>query len=620
MRIAAQRATISTPATTATEASTNAAGASFFEILAGASARPSNGPVVPVVNAAPQKDSDATGQNEQPQNRSDADAQINIENNLLQSIVLPVVPKSTAVQTPTPQAPITSNNGTNRTAGRDQRAQAAQTTSTADAAALVTATPIQIVPVAALPVPSPGSCVQSSDNSSAPSVAAMDSQTEAASDNTMRTLPTAGSMPAPVAGSNQNQPAKTATQAVKFAVEIFDPSLNAAPQPNQPEDSAPQKMAATMSSSQPLAVAPATMPDSANRSSSEQAANATSQPAPQIAFPAAQPGQPKDSSSRNSSPVEAANIPATSAPQTAAPVVLPLTNMSLPDFTALPNADPTIQPAVNTTQNSKANNASQPRAASITNAMSTTINAVNGQTTSTVTPASASARTAPNNAQGSNAQNNTSSNGSGQHTQSQGVQNQPAPQAPANSASDAQQMQTVAVHNTQHDSFASHLGSDTTVDATRANERPVQAEVNETLPSAGINTANVIQKMNETEMRVGMHSAEFGDISIRTSVSQQQMVTQISVDHGDLGKAISAHIPTLEAKLGGELGIRAMVQVSESGMSFSGERNSSSPQREQHTFVQPVVIEGTTASAEIDPMLPRLAAVAGDQYRLDIRA
>src|SRR5262249_8280778 len=107
---------------------------------------------------------------------------------------------------------------------------------------------------------------------------------------------------------------------------------------------------------------------------------------------------------------------------------------------------------------------------------------------------------------------------------------------------------------------------------------------------------------------------------IRTSVSQQQMLTQISVDHGDLGKAISAHIPTLESKLGGELGIRATVQVSESGMSFSGERNSSSPQRDQRTFFQPAAVESAEPSVETYSALPHMAATTGDSYRLDIRA
>ena len=77
--------------------------------------------------------------------------------------------------------------------------------------------------------------------------------------------------------------------------------------------------------------------------------------------------------------------------------------------------------------------------------------------------------------------------------------------------------------------------------------------------AAGISTARLIQSMSESEMRIGMHSAEFGDISIRTSVSQQQLMAQISVDHSELGNAISAHLPSLESKLGSDFGVHASI-------------------------------------------------------------
>jgi hypothetical protein len=163
----------------------------------------------------------------------------------------------------------------------------------------------------------------------------------------------------------------------------------------------------------------------------------------------------------------------------------------------------------------------------------------------------------------------------------------------------------------------SHGRADGAAETARTSEQP--ADVSESAGTPGINTANVIQKMSETEMRVGIHSAEFGDISIRTSVSQQQMTAQISVDHGDLGKAISAHIPAMEAKLGGEFGLRALVQVSQSGMSFSGERGYST-EKEQRSAAQTAQVEVIPASVESDSAAPRVAAVAGEGYRLDIRA
>jgi hypothetical protein len=216
------------------------------------------------------------------------------------------------------------------------------------------------------------------------------------------------------------------------------------------------------------------------------------------------------------------------------------------------------------------------------------------------------------------AQDNAQGSASAQHTQSQaGVQTAPAAQGPDNAA--ASQMQSVAVHAPAHDAAAPHSHADGPVETARAATQTAPAESNETAATQAINTANVIQKMSETEMRVGMHSAEFGEISIRTSVSQQQMVAQISVDHGDLGKAISAHIPGMEARLGNELGLRALVQVSQSGMSFSGERGYS-PQREQSTYAQPVQVDAVPGFVETDNAVLRVAASSVDGYRLDIQA
>jgi hypothetical protein len=136
---------------------------------------------------------------------------------------------------------------------------------------------------------------------------------------------------------------------------------------------------------------------------------------------------------------------------------------------------------------------------------------------------------------------------------------------------------------------------------------------------SGISTARLIETMGETQMRVGMHSSEFGDISIRTAVSQQQMQTQISVDHSELGSAISAHIPSVQAKLGTEYALQATIEVNQSGASFSNEGERSS-QHQQQAAVRPV--EGTEAATALQSDITNLTglAVGSSEYRLDIRA
>jgi hypothetical protein len=145
-------------------------------------------------------------------------------------------------------------------------------------------------------------------------------------------------------------------------------------------------------------------------------------------------------------------------------------------------------------------------------------------------------------------------------------------------------------------------------------------EIDDAAPASGINAARVIQSMGGTEMHVGMRSTEFGDISIRTSLSAQQMTTQISVDHIDLGQAISAHASGVQARFQEQYGMQASIEVNRQGASTPGE-SGSSPQREQQGFVRSARIENAAVSTEPDVSLRQLAMAGADSgYRLDIRA
>ncbi|MFZ0745678.1 MAG: hypothetical protein WAM85_14800 [Terracidiphilus sp.] len=116
-----------------------------------------------------------------------------------------------------------------------------------------------------------------------------------------------------------------------------------------------------------------------------------------------------------------------------------------------------------------------------------------------------------------------------------------------------------------------------------------------------------------------MHSIEFGEISVRTSVSQQQMLAQISTEHFDLGAAISAHIPSIQEKLGNDFGLHASIQVNHGGASFS-EGRGQSPQSEQKASVLALEPVSSVVPAEIETLAARMSPMAGDGYRLDIRA
>ncbi len=214
--------------------------------------------------------------------------------------------------------------------------------------------------------------------------------------------------------------------------------------------------------------------------------------------------------------------------------------------------------------------ASQPTGKALQNNRNTVLTSANSSITA-IAPGAGKDNLAgaPSVSSDSTAQNSSGGNQTVQKPQADASQAALAAPRPVDSGS--AQMQGLATPSVPREITASHGQADRTGDLPRTSDQPLPAQTADSPATSAINTARLIQNMSESEMRVGMHSAEFGDISIRTSVSQQQMMAQISVDHGDLGRAISAHIPAMQEKLGGETGLRASVEVSHSGMSFSDE-------------------------------------------------
>lgn len=216
------------------------------------------------------------------------------------------------------------------------------------------------------------------------------------------------------------------------------------------------------------------------------------------------------------------------------------------------------------------------------------------------------------------AQSPTSSNQTVQRPDANLSQSGPA--APRSENSVSPQIQVIASQGALHNVGPSAGHAESAAEPSRSGGQPAPVQTADNAAGSVVNTANLVQKMSETEMSVVMHSTEYGAISIRTSISEQQMTAQISIDHGDLGRALSAHIPAMEAKLGGDLGVRALVEVNQTAMSFSGERGNS-PQREQQNFAKPLALnDGAPVVGETDYRALHLATGSGGNYRLDIRA
>jgi hypothetical protein len=248
--------------------------------------------------------------------------------------------------------------------------------------------------------------------------------------------------------------------------------------------------------------------------------------------------------------------------------------------------------------------------------------------TKTVDPATSTdaAKSSPT-ASSSDAATSSSASTPGSSQPVQHIQVDPAQVTAVTAKSgDATAPQPVAMHTISPDTATTHRAPEGAADAARSasattDAAAAHAEVGDTAPASGINTARVLQSMGETEMHVGMRSTEFGDISIRTSISQQQMMAQISLDHGDLSQAIAAHVSTVQAKLSNEYGLHAHIEVSQQSSSFSGDSGQSAP-GDQRAYKSSNFIDGVSLpSADTDTAMTAALPVSyGDNYRLDIRA
>jgi hypothetical protein len=109
----------------------------------------------------------------------------------------------------------------------------------------------------------------------------------------------------------------------------------------------------------------------------------------------------------------------------------------------------------------------------------------------------------------------------------------------------AQNAAHVATNHTSSSADAAGIGVKTADNAAMNTSTALP----QTLPV--INTAKLIQSMGQSEMRVGMRSNEFGNISISTSTTHDQVSAQISLEHGELAKTLAAQLPEMQARLGG---------------------------------------------------------------------
>ena len=68
-------------------------------------------------------------------------------------------------------------------------------------------------------------------------------------------------------------------------------------------------------------------------------------------------------------------------------------------------------------------------------------------------------------------------------------------------------------------------------------------------PTSLINSAKLVERIGEAELRLGIRAGEFGSVDIRTSMVRNQFTAEISVEHGELGRVMAAELPSLQNRL-----------------------------------------------------------------------
>ena len=141
-----------------------------------------------------------------------------------------------------------------------------------------------------------------------------------------------------------------------------------------------------------------------------------------------------------------------------------------------------------------------------------------------------------------------------------------------------------------------------------------------------VNSAQLIQSMHHSEMRLGMQSAEFGNISINTSLNHSALSAQISIDHSELGRALAVHLPAIEEKLGAAYGVQARVEVRDSSTAPGNNPDQSASGQQQGSRGDRGGDRGGNnassffgSSSQTGALTSSISTAAVDSTRLDIR-
>jgi len=153
--------------------------------------------------------------------------------------------------------------------------------------------------------------------------------------------------------------------------------------------------------------------------------------------------------------------------------------------------------------------------------------------------------------------------------------------------------------------------------ATVAHTSPGTAHLNTeevtTTPGYAFHAARLVERLGQSELRLGVHAGELGKVDIRTSLGRTQFTAEISVERGELGRALTAELPSLHTRLAEQHLPAANITVQDYSAGASADQQGSQHNR---TFPPMNVTSGGTEgdTALFAPMIDAMEPTT----RLDI--
>ena len=154
-------------------------------------------------------------------------------------------------------------------------------------------------------------------------------------------------------------------------------------------------------------------------------------------------------------------------------------------------------------------------------------------------------------------------------------------------------------------------------DAESASVAPGQtmADAQAAYPTSAVNSARLVERMGESELRLGIRAGEFGSVDIRTSMVRNQFTAEISVERGELGRVMAAELPGLQNRLSEQRVPFANITL----QNHTGSQSSASEQQRPRDG-QPLYAATNSTSSQNEGPMPAVVALEGTTpaSRLDI--